>query len=331
MDHRPVGNALTASRTVVITGGNTGLGFACANAVLERPHGAPWHVILASRDSGRAEAAVAQLTDGTDAVGQVETMSLDLASLASVRAFAAELSKRMTMGTIPSLHAVVCNAGVNPGAKKTTTVDGFESTFGVNHLGHFLLVNELLPSLQPPARVVVVASGVHDPAQKTGVPAPAWNSPAALARGELGTAAAADRLFASGQRRYSTSKLANIYFTHALARRLPTGVTANAFDPGLMPETGLMREAPAAFRFVLSHILPRAIPLLRLYTSNVHTAKESGEALARLVTGPELSATTGRYFEGRREIRSSDESYNDERAEELWNASAALTAAVRAS
>jgi NAD(P)-dependent dehydrogenase (short-subunit alcohol dehydrogenase family) len=108
------------------------------------------------------------LTDGTDAVGQVEAMSLDLASLASVRAFAVEFAKRMTTGTMPSLHAVVCNAGLNPGTKKTTTVDGFESTFGVNHLGHFLLVNELLPSLQPPARVVVVASGVHDPAQKSG-------------------------------------------------------------------------------------------------------------------------------------------------------------------
>ena len=107
MDHRPVGNALTDSRTVVITGGNTGLGFACANAILESPHGAPWHVILACRDSGRAEAAVTQLTDGADAVGQVETMSLDLASFASVRAFADELSKRVTMGTIPSLHAVV--------------------------------------------------------------------------------------------------------------------------------------------------------------------------------------------------------------------------------
>ncbi len=330
MDHRPVGSTLTGSRTVVITGGNTGLGLACARAILRTPHGSPWHVILACRDLGRAEAAVAQLTDGTDAVGQVETMSLDLASLASVRAFADELSSRVSMGTVPPVHAVVCNAGVNPGTKTTTTVDGFESTFGVNHLGHFVLVNELLRSLLPPARVVVVASGVHDPAQKNGVPTPAWNSPAALARGELGPAAAADKPFASGQRRYSTSKLANVYFTHALAGRLPTGITANAFDPGLMPETGLMREAPALFRFVLSHVLPRAIPLLRLYTPNVHTAKESGEALARLVTDPELSATTGRYFEGRREIRSSDESYNDERAEELWNASAALTAAVRA-
>jgi NAD(P)-dependent dehydrogenase (short-subunit alcohol dehydrogenase family) len=252
-------------------------------------------------------------------------MSLDLASLASVRAFAAELTKRLSTGSIPPLHAVVCNAGVNPLNTKTVTVDGFESTFGINHLGHFLLVNELLPALQSPARVVVVASGVHDPAQKAGVPVPAWNETAALARGELGPAAASDKAFASGQRRYSTSKLANVYFTYALARRLPSGITANAFDPGLMPGTGLMREAPAALRFILRHI-PIAL-LRRLFSPNVHTAEESGAALARLVTDPELNTTTGQYFEGRRQIRSSEESYNNERAVELWNASVTLTAA----
>ena len=181
--------------------------------------------------------------------------------------------------------------------------------------------------MQSPARVVVVASGVHDPAQKSGVPAPAWNDPAGLASGQLGPAAASDNSLVSGQRRYSTSKLANVYFTYALARRLPPGVTANAFDPGLMPGTGLMREAPAPFRFVANRILPHAIPLLRrVYSPNVHTVQESGDALARLVTDPEQDATTGRYFEGRRQIRSSDESYNDERAEELWTASVALTA-----
>lgn len=325
MGHQPVGNGTTGSRTVVITGGNTGLGFGCANAILKSPNGARWHVVLACRDEGRAQAAVDQLTSGAGVAGQVETMSLDLASLASVRAFAAELTKRVSTGALPPLHAVVCNAGVNPLNTTTVTADGFESAFGINHLGHFLLVNELLPMLQSPARVVVVASGVHDPAQKSGVPAPAWNSPAALARGELGPAAASDKTLASGQRRYSTSKLANVYFTYALARRLPAGITANAFDPGLMPGTALMREAPALLRFILKHI---PITLLRrLFSPNVHTAQESGDALARLVTDPELATTTGRYFEGRRQIRSSDESYNDERAAELWNASVTLTAA----
>ena len=325
MGHQPVGNGKIGSRTVVITGGNTGLGFGCANAILKSPNGAPWHVILACRDEGRAQAAVDQLTSGAGVAGQVETMSLDLASLASVRAFAAELTKRLSTGTIPPLHAVVCNAGVNPLNTKRVTADGFESAFGINHLGHFLLVNELLPVLHSPARVVVVASGVHDPAQKSGVPAPAWNNPAALAHGELGPAAASDNTLASGQRRYSTSKLANVYFAYALASRLPAGITANAFDPGLMPGTALMREAPALLRFIVKHI---PITLLRrLFSPNVHTAQESGDALARLVTDPELATTTGRYFEGRRQIRSSDESYNNERAVELWNASVTLTAA----
>jgi NAD(P)-dependent dehydrogenase (short-subunit alcohol dehydrogenase family) len=171
-----------------------------------------------------------------------------------------------------------------------------------------------------------VASGVHDPAQKSGVPAPAWNNPEALAHGNLGPAAESDSTFVSGQRRYSTSKLANIYFTYALACRLPKTITANTFDPGFMPGTGLMREAPAPFRFVAKRILPRALPLLRrVYSPNVHTAQESGTALARLVTNPALAATTGEYFEGLEPIRSSDESYNEQRAEELWTASLLLT------
>jgi len=317
-------NAQTGSRTVVITGGNSGLGFACASSILESPQGAPWHIILACRDGGRAQTAVDQLNDRAGVAGQVEAMSLDLASLSSVHEFVADLTKKLSSGKIPPLQALVCNAGVNPLGTKSTTVDGFESTFGINHLGHFLLVSELLPVLRAPARVVVVASGVHDPAQKSGVPAPAWNNPADLARGVLGAAAASDGAMASGQRRYSTSKLANVYFTYALARRLPAGATANAFDPGLMPRTSLMREAPAPLRFIAKRI-PISL-LRRLFSPNVHTAEESGEALARLVTDPGLAATTGRYFEGQHQIRSSGESYNDERAEDLWNASMILTA-----
>src|SRR6516164_3563252 len=121
MDHRRVENKLVGSRTVLITGGNSGLGFACANAILESPRGAPWRVVLACRDIGRGQAAVDQLTRGAIVAGQVEVMSLDLASLASVRAFAAEVTKRLSAGTIPPLHAVVCNAGVNPLNTKTTT------------------------------------------------------------------------------------------------------------------------------------------------------------------------------------------------------------------
>jgi NAD(P)-dependent dehydrogenase (short-subunit alcohol dehydrogenase family) len=224
------------------------------------------------------------------------------------------------------LHGLVCNAGVQAGTKLTVTADGFESTFGINHLGHFLFVNLLLPHLSIPARIAVVASGTHDPANKLPVPPPpAWNDPELLAKGKLGPAAIKDSPFASGQRRYSTSKLANIYFTYALAARLPQGITVNAFDPGLMPATGLTREASAPLRFIAMHVMPRIIPLLRRVLSpNVHTVEESGAALARLLNNPALAGTTGRYFEGQKEVRSSVESYDEKRATQLWDDSKRL-------
>jgi NAD(P)-dependent dehydrogenase (short-subunit alcohol dehydrogenase family) len=138
-----------------------------------------------------------------------------------------------------------------------------------------------------------------------------------------------DKPLAGSRRRYATSKLANVYFTYGLARRLPAGVTVNAFDPGLMPGTGLVREAPAPVRFANTHVGPHIIPLLRrVHHPNVHTVRESGDALARLVTDPALADVTGKYFEGQREIPSSDESYDEARAEELWQVSEILTTRV---
>jgi NAD(P)-dependent dehydrogenase (short-subunit alcohol dehydrogenase family) len=321
MSTRPTGNA----RTIVITGGNAGLGYGCATALVSSTDG-PWHVVVASRNADRTREAVDKLAGAIRPEHTAEAMSLDLASLASVRAFAAELAGRVASGTIPPLQALVCNAGVQAGTEQTRTADGFESTFGINHLGHFLLVNELLPVLRAPARVVVVASGVHDPAQKAGVPVPSWNTAPALARGELGPDAASDNAFVAGQRRYSTSKLANIYFTYALARRLPPGVTANAYDPGMILGTGLQRSAPAPLRFVAKHVLPHAKPLVRRFvTDKVYTAEESGAVLAWLATAPELADTTGAYFHQRQAIRSSEDSYDVARADQLWEDSVLLT------
>lgn len=324
MSHQP----MDRSRTIVITGGNSGIGFAAATAILRSENG-PWHVVLPVRDTGRGQVAVETLTAGAAAGNTVEAMAMDLSSLASVRTFATGLTARVESGEIPRVHALVCNAGVQTGTHLTQTADGFESAFGVNHLGHFVLVDELLPVLQAPARVVVVASDTHDPALKLG-PAPAWSNAEALARGDLAPSAAGDNAFIAGQRRYSTSKLANIYFTYALARRLPDGVTANAFNPGMVLGTSLGRSLPAPVRFVSRHVLPHLTWLLRrAVTPNIHSAPESGSALAWLATAPELAGTTGQYFDGRTATRSSDESYDTVRADDLWNDSLSLTS-VRA-
>ena len=315
-------------QTVIVTGGNSGLGYACASALLAASP--PWHVVIACRNPLRAQNAVETLRKSAASGATVEAMDLDLGSLASIRAFAAKLDGKLQAAGLPPLHGLVCNAAVQ--GAKTFTVDGFETTFGVSHLGHYLLVNLLLPLMEKPGRIAVVASGVHDPAElakvpaSAGVPVPAWNTPTALAKGELGPEAANDDAKADRGRRYSTTKLANVYFTYGLAPRLPEGNTVNAFDPGLMPGTGLAREYPAVARFAWHAILPRVIPLLRLILmKNIHTPKESGSALARLIIDPTLAATNGKYFEGMREIPSSVESYDEGRAQELWRDSAILT------
>ncbi|MBB6551304.1 SDR family NAD(P)-dependent oxidoreductase [Nonomuraea rubra] len=314
------------ARTIVLTGGTSGIGFAAATAILRDEHG-PWHLVLPVRDAARGRQTVESLTSAAASGNTAEAMTMDLSSLESVRTFAAELTSRATSETLPPVHALVCNAGVQMGTNLIHTADGFESTFAINHLGHFALVNALLPVLSAPARVVVTSSDTHDPALKLG-PAPAWSSADALARGELAVPAKPDNAFVAGQRRYSTSKLANLYFTYALARRLPEGVTANAFNPGMVPGTALGRSLPAPVRFISSHVFPRLTWLLRRVVSpNVNSAAESGAALAWLVTAPELADTTGRYFDGRAETRSSEESYDTARAEQLWSGSQRLTGA----
>jgi NAD(P)-dependent dehydrogenase (short-subunit alcohol dehydrogenase family) len=142
-------------------------------------------------------------------------MTLDLASLASVRAFAQVCAGR----NLPPLRGVVLNAGLQFVKGTTFTQDGFEATFGVNHLGHFLLASLLLPQISAPARIVFVSSGTHDPDQWSGMPAPQLQDAVSLAYPKE-DAAVADSIQKAGQRRYTTSKLCNVLCTYELARRL---------------------------------------------------------------------------------------------------------------
>ena len=103
--------------------------------------------------------------------------------------------------------------------------------------------------------------------------------------------------------------------------------TVTAFDPGLMPGTGLAREAGAMLQFVFTKVLPHLIWLLRLLLSpNVHSPRESGEALARLAVGKDVEGVSGKYFEGMKEIKSSVESYVKEKQEDLWKWTAKFVA-----
>lgn len=318
----------TTSGTVIITGGNRGLGYEAAKNIAASGEG--WHVVIAARDEAGAAGAAARLVKETENPN-VEAMRLDLASLSSIRGFAEEFAAR---DDLPPLRAIVCNAGLQVVGGTTYTEDGFETTFGVNHLGHYLFVNLLLKELSVPARVVYVASGTHDPKQRTGMPEPRYRDAAALAHPEErpDPAEEGEGPGVVGRRRYTTSKLCNIYATYELDRRLKAEglstaaapITVNAFDPGLMPSTDLSRDYSLKLRFVAQRILPKLLPVFGFFGVNINSVATSGRALARLVLDPEFAGVSGRYFEGGKEIRSSEDSYGRGNAAELWETSAVL-------
>jgi NAD(P)-dependent dehydrogenase (short-subunit alcohol dehydrogenase family) len=311
-------------KTEIVTGGNSGLGFEAARAILRA--GGGWHVIIAGRSPERCAQAVTRLSHET-AVASVEPMVLDLASLAAVRQFALDYSAFIR----PPLRALVCNAGVQHVGATERTEDGFESTFGVNHLGHFLLANLMLRHIEAPGRIIFVSSGTHDPSKRSGMPAPRLSHARSLAASD--DEEEAERNPGNvGRRRYTTSKLCNVLCTYEMDRRLkkagtstpPHPITVNAFDPGAMPGTGLARDYGLAARVAWHSVGTLLSWILRPFHANFHTPADSGRALARLVLDPSLESVSARYFEGLKEIPSSKESYDEPKAAALWNESAQL-------
>jgi light-dependent protochlorophyllide reductase len=307
--------------TVLITGGNSGIGFECAQALAKNG----WHVLIASRDRKASAEAVERIAHecGRDTASE---MGLDLGSTESVRRFANDIEAR----DMP-LRALVCNAGLQMTTGPRLSPDGFELTFAVNHLGHFLLTNLLLRRLRThaPARIVIVASGVHDPQLRTGMPKPAVTDVGTLAatggprQGEF-----------DGRLAYVNSKLCNLWFTYELVRRLNAAgaasgeCTVNAFDPGLVPGSGLARDYPTVLRFIWNRILPAVARVLTPVVPTINPAWKSGGALARLVLDPALAGISGKYFPSHarwRDAPSSDESYNQDRARALWDDSVRMT------
>lgn len=205
-------------KTIVVTGGNSGLGFECARALAAKRA----HVVLACRDLGKAGAAIDQLRS-TRPSSSIEAMALDLADLSSVRAFAASFCQKFD-----KLDVLLNNAGVMA-LPRMLTKDGFEMQFGTNHLGHFALTGLLLAPLlnTPGARVVTVSSYMH----------------------KLGKMAFDDlqgEKSYNSWKAYNQSKLANLLFTYELQRRFErrgAAVLAVASHPGYS-DTNLQLVAP---------------------------------------------------------------------------------------
>ena len=297
---------MSTTGTILVTGGTSGLGYeAGLELVKQNP---TYHLVLASRTNPYDAAASINKATGRK---NAEFLPLDLSSLKNVRTFAADYAH---MGH-PPIKMLVLNAALQILTGVQYTEDGIEKTFAINHVGHALLFYLLRPHLDGDCRIVIVASGTHDPARKTMVPDAEYTRAAELAHPSAETAKNA------GRQRYATSKLCNVMWTYALHRRLVGrpghyNWSVASFNPGLMPGTGLARDASAHLRFIWSYVLPYLLPLLRLTIApNVRSTKDSGTALAKLAMSRNGS---GEYYQELEAIKSSEASYDTEKQEDFW-------------
>jgi NAD(P)-dependent dehydrogenase (short-subunit alcohol dehydrogenase family) len=276
-------------RTVVVTGGNSGIGQATAVGLAR----AGARVVITARDERRGAAAVDAIRSESGSQS-VELAVFDLASLASVRAGAAELLERC-----PRLDVLVNNAGIVLTDRRLSD-DGFEMTFAVNHLGPFLLTLLLLDRItkSAPARIVNVASTAHKGARR------------GLDFDDLQS----ERRY-GGMQVYSKSKLANILFTAELAKRLAgTGVTANSLHPGTVA-TGYGRDGDASgfLSFGLKVIKPFILTPARGARTSIY-----------LASSPEVAGVSGQYFVKCRPGRTTKAARDEAAAARLWTLSEEL-------
>jgi len=231
----PEAAAALRDATVIITGPTAGIGVPTTIALA----GICGRVVLAARSGTKAEEVIGQIR-ARHPEAQATWIPLDLASLASVTRFADRFTQQSSTEGWPPLKQLVLNAGMFA-FDYTTSADGHELTFAVNHLAHFHLTTLLLPHLRAaaPARVVVVASDSHQgPLAVTDV-----TSAAALRRLVCPAQRVRERFsYLDGIRAYGSSKLANVCFAQALHERLHAeGVSACSLHPGTMMATDIAR------------------------------------------------------------------------------------------
>jgi len=298
-------------KSIIITGATNGIGYECAMRLAKIAPNE--QIVIACRNPKAGRETIQHITRKTGHKNII-CLPLDLESLRSVREFSVQFSKQ----PCNKIAALINNAGIQNVAETKFTKDGFESTFGTNHIGPFFLTLLLLPFMDDNASITFTASGVHDPLQKSGIEPPVFTNGKDLAFPK-GTN---EKVNIIGQRRYSTSKLCNVLTTYELQRRLiNTKIRVNAFDPGMVPGTGLARTYPPLLQFAWRNIMP----LLVYFRSNVNTPQNSGRRLANLAYSEAYKSYRGKYFEGEKEIKSSAISYNTAFQNELWQSSVELT------
>jgi NAD(P)-dependent dehydrogenase (short-subunit alcohol dehydrogenase family) len=271
-------------KVVLVTGATNGIGKVAAYELAAQ--GA--HVVIVSRSAEKCKAATEEIRTKTGAT--VDWIAADLSVLSGIEDAAAEFKARYQQ-----LHVLLNNAGA-VFTDRIVTADGYEATFALNHLNYFLLTERLREVLlaSAPARIVNVSSDAH------------------LAGAIDFDDIMGERKF-SGWSAYSQSKLANVMFTYALARRLEgSGVTTNALHPGFVA-TGFGRNN--------NGLMGMFMPIVQWFAKK---PAEGAETSIYLAASPEVSSATGKYFAAQKAKNSSPRSYDVDAQERLWTLSEEL-------
>jgi NAD(P)-dependent dehydrogenase (short-subunit alcohol dehydrogenase family) len=251
-------------KTIVMTGGTAGFGAFAAKRISDMPD---TKLILGARDTKNSS---------------IDALPLDLARLANVRSFGQALTKKLDGAKIDVL---ILNAGAQFGNTKQRTEDGFESTFAINHLAHYLLLRLLTPSLAQNATVVITTSDVHDP--KMNPLGPKKLDPETLAHPE-----GKGKGFIPGFRAYSSSKLCDLLTARAFEVSMDAqmnGMRVIAYNPGLTPDTSLYRAWPWWGKLMMA-----SASLVRPL-AGINTIEQAGNAIADLGLGA-IVPPTGRIY-----------------------------------
>ncbi len=294
------------SEHYLLTGATSGIGLEVATWLAQ--HRKNSFIIVGARCPDQANALRKRVP-----ADRLLVLDLDTASQVSVKLFA-ETVRTFLAGA--KLSGLSLNAGIQIVSGDRYSVDGFELTFATNVLGHIALFEHLQSELGQAAVVVSTASGTHDAQHKLARPFKFYGgrfpSASQVAAGEVTDSSDNAQ---KGRDRYATSKLCNILFSYAMARCYPAqNIRFIAYDPGLMPGTGLARDQPAAIRFAWNNVLPAAARLI----DGANTPQRSGSVLAELLTGQRFAALTGLHVEFTgNEIPSSELSHDVTKQDEL--------------
>ncbi|MGB5705088.1 MAG: SDR family oxidoreductase [Polyangiales bacterium] len=275
-----------SGQTILLTGCNSGIGKETLRVLVSR--GA--HVLAAARTEEKAQAACNEVG------GETTSVACELSEPASVQAAAARVK-----ALDRPLNAIICNAGIMA-LPKLNLRHGYELQFFTNHIGHFLLVTSLLDQLADDGRVVMVSSSAHHNAPKAGIQFDNLD-------GKRGYSPWAN---------YGQSKLANVLFANALAKRFGgTAKTANSLHPGVI-HTNLARSMNPVARVALSIGAPLVLK----------STAEGAATQTYLAVHRALKGVSGKYFADCNESRTSSHGRDEAMADELWKTSERIVAEV---